>query len=241
LAPAPPDQREYQIALARFAADLQKLRPKAHAYAVVGGVEFGHQLDDILRPLGSLHGAIAGLLEKPTPELRQARLRDILRDLEPSVIQKIDQIPIEWEARLLEEGTPFSAYTHIHDAIRVAKKRVHFIDRYLDVSVYDLYVRDIDRAIEVRLVSTKGNSNSGTRALAAAARLAAGEFRDFQLVECTPEAMHDRNLRVDDQIFFLGPSLKDVGRYLTNFAPAASSTDANRVLDDLIASGQRVV
>lgn len=86
-APAPP---EYQVALARFNADLQKWRPAAHAFAIVGGIEFGHQLDDILRPLGSLHAAIANLLEKPTPELRQARLRDIMRDLKPIVIQRID-------------------------------------------------------------------------------------------------------------------------------------------------------
>lgn len=240
-AATPPTDKDYQVCVARFQSDLAKWRPTAHAFSCVGGVEFGRELDDMLRPLGSLGEAVTNSVRrKPTPSLSQEHLRSVLADVKRVVTRAIDSIPIEWESRLLAEGTPFSSHLHILDAVRTAKTRVHFFDRYLDPSVYDLYLRHLDRSVQVRLVSTMGNAGFGARAIEAAGRLAAKEFRDFQVVACQPSAMHDRNLRVDDTILFLGPSLKDVGRYPSNFAPSASTADAHQLLDGLMSGGQRV-
>jgi len=53
-APTPPAPQEYQVAAARLNVDLQKWRPTVQRFATIGGVEFGQELDDILRPLGDL-------------------------------------------------------------------------------------------------------------------------------------------------------------------------------------------
>src|SRR3954463_15298963 len=45
-----------------------------------------------------------------------------------------------------------------------------------------------------------------------------------ELIECLPTDLHDRNLRIDDTVFFLGTSIKDAGTQPTNFSPADSTT-----------------
>ena len=68
-------------------------------------------------------------------------------------------------------------------------------------------------------------------------RVAAGEFTNYQLIECLPADLHDRNLRVDDTVFFLGTSIKDAGTHPTNFSPADSTIAAHAVLDGIMAKG----
>lgn len=72
------------------------------------------------------------------------------------------------------------------------------------------------------------------------ARLAAGEFADFQLLEAQPANLHDRHLRIDDTVFFLGTSIKDAGTQPTTFSPTDSSASGHAILDSIIAAGTQV-
>jgi hypothetical protein len=92
--------------------------------------------------------------------------------------------------------------------------------------------------VEVRLVTTKGNTNFGVTNVLSVSNLAAGEFNDYQLIECLPSDLHDRNLRVDDTVFFLGTSIKDAGTQPTNFSPADSSPSGQCVLDSIMTKGK---
>jgi hypothetical protein len=74
----------------------------------------------------------------------------------------------------------------IYDAVRTAKRRLHYFDRYLDSDFFALYLRDLDRAVEVRLVTTAGTNHYGVTNVAAVSTLAAKEFSDYQLVELRP-------------------------------------------------------
>ena len=156
------------------------------------------------------------------------------------MIAAVNRVPIEWSPQLLAEQTPFSTALRIRDAMRRATSRVHLFDRYLDASVFELYVRELDRAIEIRLVTTHGRPDFGVENLLTLSRLAASEFRNYQLIECTSADMHDRNLRVDDQVFSLGPSVKDAGKRPTNFLLGDCSPAGHQLLDDILAKGKLI-
>jgi hypothetical protein len=240
--PTPPTSTEYQVAAAKFKPDLDRWRAEAHQFTIVGDVTFGHELDDIIRGPRDIFGSLATLARdaRTEPEAKQSKLQTILKQCEKATITAIDQVPIEWAPRLLEEQTPFNTYLKIRDAIGTARKRIHYFDRYLDSDFYSLYLRDIDPSLEIRLITTKGNRNYGVISVLAVSRLAAQEFPNYQLVECDPSNMHDRNLRIDDTIFFLGTSAKDAGRYPTNFSPSDSTSNGHSILDKILAKGMAV-
>jgi hypothetical protein len=118
-----------------------------------------------------------------------------------------------------------------------ATRRIHYLDRYLDTDFFHLYMRDLNRGLEIRLSTTKGKASYGVANVSSVSRLAAVEFANYQLIECMPADLHDRNLRVDDFVFFLGPSAKDAGTQPTNFSPADDSPMGHAVLDAIMARG----
>ena len=71
-------------------------------------------------------------------------------------------------------------------------------------------------------------------------RLAAREFGNYHLIECLPADLHDRNLRIDDTVFFLGTSIKDAGTQPTNFSPADSTAAGHATLDGIMAKGTSI-
>jgi len=179
--------------------------------------------------------------DKTEPAEAQATLRDALKRAEAEFIRLIDQIPIEWEPHLAAAKTPFTTCLMIGDAISGAQRRIDYFDRYLDPDLFPLYLRKLRRNVAAKLITTRGNAQYGVVAVQALARLAAQEFSAFSLVECTPADLHDRNVRVDDVVFHLGPSTNAVGRYPTNFTPGDSTSHGHQVLDDIIAAGTVVV
>jgi hypothetical protein len=128
----------------------------------------------------------------------------------------------------------------IRDAMMTARSRIHYFDRYLSADFFPLYMRDLSRAIEIRLVTTAGDNDFGVQNVGPLAKLAAVEFGNFQLIRCEPSDMHDRNLRIDNNIFFLGPSVNAAGRSPTNFALSDSTPKGHLVLDAILSKGRRV-
>jgi hypothetical protein len=167
-------------------------------------------------------------------------LRRALADGTPRTLAGIDAVPIQFEAQLLNEGTPFSTYLAIHDVVRAAKRRLHWLDPYLNDDVFPLHLRNLDRSVEVRLVTTPGTAIYGVQNMLAAAKSAAAEFTDFKLIECAHGVFHDRNIRGDDVIYSLGPSAKDAGRRPTNFSLGQSTPPAHTQLDGILAKRKQV-
>jgi hypothetical protein len=207
---------------------------------IVGGVTFGHELDDIAREPWNLFSTLAGLARdaQTPPAAKQAYLRDELKKCEQRTIAAIDLVPITLAPLLLAQQTPFSTFLRIRDAVLTARFRLHYFDRYIDADFFPLYIRGLDRSVQIRLVTTPGDSNYGVQNVLAVSKLAAQEFSDFALLECTPGDMHDRNLRIDDKIFFLGPSLSAAGKYPTNFSPADSTPNAHLILDSILSKAK---
>jgi hypothetical protein len=234
----PPKAAEYQIAAARGIPDSQRWNSEVGEFATIDGYRFDYLVNDIVRePHNLLHSLPDWAKTNANDVGRQATLRDRLAQCRQLTLEAIDRVPIEWTARLYEAQTPFSVYLNICDAIGTAKRRIHYFDRYLDTDFFHLYLRDLNRGLEVRLVTTKGNASFGVINVLSVSGLVAGEFTNYHLIECLPADLHDRNLRIDDTVFLLGPSIKDAGTQPTNFSPADSTAAGHAVLDGIMGRG----
>ena len=151
--------------------------------------------------------------------------------------QYLSEIPIEWEPEIFAANTPFTAYVKIKDAISTASSRLHYFDRYLGPNFFELFLRDTDRSIELRLVTTVGDGQYGTSGVRTVSDLAKKEFLDYKLIEVTPTELHDRNLIVDTNVFSLGPGTDRAGFALTNFNPSDSSPTAQKEFERIIGVG----
>lgn len=235
----PPSTAEYRVAVATFSIDLNRWHEEVRAFTTIDGIWFGQEFDEIIRPYHNLcHGHLAGLARSPADVAsKQTALRQILNVVQDETLAAIDNVPIEWESRLLEAKTPFTVHLHIRDAILAAKTRVHYVDRYLNADFFPLYLRELPRSVQVRLLTTRGSADYGVTNVRAVSVLAAAEFSDYQLLESSPNQLHDRNLRVDDRNFHLGPSITAAGTHPTNFSVGDSTPAGHAVLDALLATG----
>jgi hypothetical protein len=134
---------------------------------------------------------------------------------------------------MFEANTPFTSYLRIREATAIVRSRLHYFDRYLNPAFFELFLGGIPRDAQVRLITT----SRGIKSVDAVSQLARREFPDYQLIEADAGYFHDRNLRVDDHVFSLGPGIDRAGVSLTNFGPAEDSSRAHAELDKLIAIG----
>jgi len=116
-------------------------------------------------------------------------------------------------------------------------RRIHYFDRYLKKDIFPLFLNEVSREIEIRLITTRGNQNFGVHHLTPVSNLARQEVTNYQLIEVSQSDLHDRNLRVDDSFFSLGPGVDRAGMALTNFNPSDSTATGHQSLDSLISRG----
>lgn len=163
-----------------------------------------------------------------------------LERLKENFYRYISEIPVEWEPEIFPANTPFTAYLRIKEALSLATTCIHYFDRYLKVDFFDVFLRDVARDIEVRLITTSGNRQYGIKGVLAVSELARKEFCNYQLIEVSATNLHDRNLRIDGSIFSLGPGMDRAGLALTNFGPSESSGKALEQLEAIIGLGKAV-
>ena len=147
------------------------------------------------------------------------------------------EIPVDWEPEIFPANTPFTAYLKLKDAVSSATRRLHYFDRYLQPAFFDLFLRDLPRTIEVRLVTTRGNRTYGTEGVRAVSDVTRREFLDYKLIEVNSKNLHDRNLVVDEAVFSLGPGVDRAGLALTNFGPSDASTTAQTEFARIMGNG----
>ena len=170
----------------------------------------------------------------------RGRIEDEVKNAREKFLEYIDRIPIEWEPVVFEANTPFTSYLRIKESIHSVRQRLHYFDRYLKPDFFELFLASVDRTVETRLVTTAGDKRYGVASVIAISKLARQEFANFKLIEVAPTVLHDRNLRVDDQIFNLGPGVDRAGMALTNFGLSDSSKEAHRQFDQIISKGHAV-
>jgi len=149
----------------------------------------------------------------------------------------IDHVPIEWEPVIFAANTPFTAYLRIKEAIAIVRSRLHYFDNYLKPEFFQLFLANVNRSVEIRLITTQGNQTYGIKSIEHVSDLAQREFDDYQLIDVPQRTIHDRNLRIDDHIFTLGPGIDRSGIALTNFGPSDNSAEAHHEFDNIIRTG----
>ncbi len=108
------------------------------------------------------------------------------------------------------DGQIFDAYAFASDLIRSAKRRIVLIDNYIDDSV--LLLLSKRSAVVAAEIVTRRVSETLTLDLERHNR----QYPPISVREC--DRYHDRFLIIDDTVYHLGASLKDLGKKLFAFS-----------------------
>ena len=240
-----PNLESYRIAIAKVRAGDSMWRQKVIEFTTFAqDIVFNDELREISWVPVRFRRLINEIINNPRESIVldsvHERFKIELANAKNQFLESVDKVPFEWEPILFEANTPFTSYLRIKESIALVKNRLHYFDRYLKEYFFHLFLKFLDRNISLCLITTSGDSNYGINNILHISDLARQEFRNYQLIEVEPEILHDRNLRIDDQLFTLGPGLDRAGMALTNFGPSDSSAAAHLELDNIIAQGHIV-
>tara|TARA_R110002167_G_scaffold304345_1_gene508605 strand:+ start:379 stop:1200 length:822 start_codon:yes stop_codon:yes gene_type:complete len=241
-----PSVAEYRIAIAKVHSGNSTWRKSVKEFTTLApDIFFNQEYQDISHVPERCWLRINNLINDETLKndlvLLQDRFRQQISESRRTFFELIEHIPIEWQPVVFQANTPFTSYLKIKESFASVKNRLDYFDRYLKPDFFPMFLASVDRSVQIRLITTAGNTFYGVSAVVAVSRLAAQEFSRLQLIEVTPSDLHDRNLRVDEQNFTLGPGVDRAGMALTNFGPSDSSEHAHRELDRIISNGRVVV
>jgi hypothetical protein len=235
--PTPPSEADYRLAIAQVRGGDSAWRSQVKAFTTFAkDVEFAKEFQDISHVPERLWGAINGLMERSQPADAASVHEQFVKYLdaaESRFISLLERVPVPWQPAMFEANTPFTSYLRVREATAVVRSRLHYFDRYLTPTFFELFVGGIPRHAQLRLITTA----KGIKSVEGVSELARREFPDYQLIQADAGHFHDRNLRVDDHVFSLGPGIDRAGISLTNFGPAEDSPRAHAELDKLIAIG----
>ena len=125
--------------------------------------------------------------------------------------EKVSQIITTIEKRLPEQlpeqvfatGCVWDAWTYVSDLIRSAKQRIVLIDNFVDdrvLSLLDKRADGVEATIHTRYYEPFQTDLKKHNE----------QYREIQLVQL-PQKNHDRFLIIDDDVYLLGASVKDMG------------------------------
>ena len=108
------------------------------------------------------------------------------------------------------DGQIFDAYALVSELIRTAKSNITLIDNYVDESVL-LLLSKRSEGVSARII---------TRKVSEALQLDIEKFnRQYAPIEVLESPrFHDRFLIIDDSVYHIGASLKDLGKKLFAFS-----------------------
>ena len=136
---------------------------------------------------------------------------------------RTNQPPIEG---VFFEGQIFDAYRFVEELIKSARQDIVLIDNYIDASVFDVLGHreaGVKAEIYTETVSV---------AISHAAALYNAQHLDMKVeVRACASRFHDRFLIIDDDVYHLGASVKDLGKRL--FAFSRLGLDKSIILQQL--------
>jgi hypothetical protein len=133
------------------------------------------------------------------------------------VFRRLDDRSEKPEKGIFYDGQIFDAYTFINERIREAKKRIVLIDNYVDDSVLtmlDKRNKNVDAIVYTKSISRQLSLDCEKHN----AQYAPIEVKQF-------DRTHDRFLCVDDTVYLIGASLKDLGKKWFGFVKLEQPTD----------------
>lgn len=122
------------------------------------------------------------------------------------------------------DGQIFDAYVLMNDLIRSAQKRIVLIDNYVDDTILPQLNKRKEN-VEVTIITTKKNKGIAQDIKKYNAQYPPIYLRQF-------ERAHDRFLIIDDTVYHIGASLKDLGKKLFAFSKM-EETNAEKLLNQI--------
>ena len=234
----PPTEADYRLAIAQVRGGDPVWRIHIRDFTTFASdVRFEQEFQDISHVPERLWQAINRLLDGPglgkDASAVHAEFATTLDAAENRFLDLLGKVPVPWQPAMFEANTPFTSYLRIREVTTTVRARFHYFDRYLRPAFFELFLEAVPRSVQLRLVTTA----MGTKAVHAISDLVRVEFADYQLIQTDPAHFHDRNLRVDNQVFSLGPGVDQAGMSLTNFGPAENSLQAHAQLDRIMTLG----
>ncbi|MBD5194350.1 MAG: DNA-binding protein [Bacteroidales bacterium] len=118
---------------------------------------------------------------------------------------------------IIYEGQIFDAYTLISDLVRKADTRIILIDNYVD----DRVLKTLDKRKDG--VSATVFTNPRNSQINLDIRKHNAQYPAINLRHCTN--VHDRFLIIDETVYFIGGSIKDLGKKIVAFSQMHQSPD----------------
>lgn len=133
------------------------------------------------------------------------------------VLTRLDTKESEPIEGFFYEGQIFDAYTLISDLVRQADSRIILIDNYVD----DRVLKTLDKRKDG--VSATVFTNPRNSQINLDIRKHNAQYPEISLKHCTN--IHDRFLIIDDTVYFIGGSIKDLGKKIVAFSQMHQSPD----------------
>ncbi len=133
------------------------------------------------------------------------------------VFRRLDDHSENPEKGIFYDGQIFDAYSFINERIREAKKRIVLIDNYVDDSVLtmlDKRNKGVDAVVYTKNISRQLSLDFEKHN----AQYSPIEVKQF-------DRAHDRFLCIDDTVYLIGASLKDLGKKWFGFVKLEQPTD----------------
>ena len=133
------------------------------------------------------------------------------------VFRRLDDNSEKPEKGIFYDGQIFDAYSFINERIREAKKRIVLIDNYVDDSVLtmlDKRNKGVDAVVYTKNISRQLSLDFEKHN----AQYSPIEVKQF-------DRAHDRFLCIDNTVYLIGASLKDLGKKWFGFVKLEQPTD----------------
>ncbi len=170
---------------------------------------------------------------------RERPLEDILPTYRDAALTAIMSVPLPDLSASLAASTPFSTYCFLKDILARRHRRLTWVDAYVDASLFYRYLRDVPSGAQVVVVTWR--KSSGFNSFLHISELYAGERGSEEYRLILNEAVHDRHLWLDDEVYHIGGSTKDAAtkHYLT-VEQAKDPEKTTAEIKQLIADGEEV-
>lgn len=120
------------------------------------------------------------------------------------ILDRIDEIsPKQLPEQVFPTGCVWDAWTYVSDLVRSARKRIVLIDNFVDDRVLSMLTKRSDGVAAI--IHTRYNEQFLTDL-----KKHNDQYPEIEFIQL-PHRNHDRFLIIDDHVYLLGASLKDMG------------------------------
>jgi hypothetical protein len=202
-----PSRAKTAVVRGQYLKDMQVWLEKVRTFCTVDSSILEPYYRDIHNPMHH----VEQLLVTHADDL--AAMRQNFPHYQSQAEAALSDIPADDPDVMLPPQSPYQAYLRLLAVCGETRTRLQLFDPYLDSEVFDRYLPEVRKEVEITLVTEIANmrkTRRRDRIVAISELLAVERPKHYQLMEVP--SIHDRLLRSDHKIFHLGGSPKDASK-----------------------------